>query len=1442
MAAARRSLAAALLGGALAAATVAAPAPAAAGPLENMVRGQLEGLLSTNGIEARIGNLDGLFGTVVIEDVVLTDEQGEFLRIPRGVLDWRPGALVRGRLRVEGLRLENPELLRLPITQPTPEEDPPQEGGGLDLGMLSRLSVEQMTVENLQLGEAVLGEAMRLTLTGLLLPTDGGGIRTDLTLDRLDGAGGKAQLAAALSPGQELELDLQAAEPAGGILARLLDLPGQPPVQVALEGAGPASSWQGELSAVAEGLAEVAGDVTLAYPEDGRWSVATDLLATTGAAAPDTWRELTRDGLTLQVAAASRDDGVVVDSLTAATDAYVVTASGLAMAPDGALAGEATLRTDDARALDALVALPFAAGSATVRLDGTLSQPQALVEATLTGVDTGQGLVDRLTTRLDLAAGGPLTDPASPLTARGAATLTGLPVVVPGDSAEVALDATLVRETGALDIRLLQIETPLLTAEAELAANITDLTAAGTITARAAEVAPLAELAGLPLAAGEGRLDVRLDSAGAGGAVAGRVDLTLTGLAWTDPLYAEALGERLAVAADLRRDDAGAIRVSDLSVQSAGVSGTGEAVVAAELDRLTADVTLDIPDLAIAAPTVRGPARVRLQAEGAPAAPDLTVTATSPALDAAGTPLRDVRLDLTARGLSGDGTAGTVSFAAIGPRGAPLRLRTPYEAPGFTRLRLPQVALQAAGLDLGGALDIGLDPLAVDGRLRGSVTDWGALSAVAGTALAGEGGAVDLRLTPAGGGQRAVAVITAEALRLPDSGAAAQAVRLEATLGALFTAPTVTAALRTGPGEAGGMAWTSAAADLSGTAERGDVTLEMAGATGMTAAARYDLPAQRLVLTDFAAVNEAQDLRLDLVQPATLSYGRGLGIADLRLTVNRQGRIDLDADLGPQRVAIELTVADLPLQLAQDVTAGPPVTGLLEARVSIAGPPSNPRGTVYAAVPDLDIPDAAVDDLALRLTGDLAGGRLEMQMGLEGVQADELTGTASIPVAFSAQGIPSIPETQPLQALVRWRGQVETLWQLVPLVGHRLYGTGAGVVGVEGTLADPQLTADVRISNGRYENLEYGTVLTDLTVEASRQPDGAVGVVLTARDGGDGTLRLDARTRLDEGGTLVIAANGDLRSATVVRRDDLVVALSGPLGFDGPLDGGGLTADLTVEYALLRLVNSLGGGVRTLPVVEVGGDPALLARRQAEEAAPPVFNVGLDIRVSAPNRLYVRGRGLDSEWAGTVRVSGTSQRPNVVGQIQVVRGRFDLVGNTFVFTEGLVELTGGGAVDPSFDITAENETRDGMTAVIHVSGTASRPELELTSRPPLPEDEVMARVLFGRSLSDLGPVEALQAANAVRVLTGLGGEGPGIMDVMRDTLGVDTIRLGGGADGPAVEIGKYITEDVYVGVEQGAGIDSGGVNVEVKLTPSIKLEGRTTGRGSDVGVNWERDY
>ena len=114
----------------------------------------------------------------------------------------------------------------------------------------------------------------------------------------------------------------------------------------------------------------------------------------------------------------------------------------------------------------------------------------------------------------------------------------------------------------------------------------------------------------------------------------------------------------------------------------------------------------------------------------------------------------------------------------------------------------------------------------------------------------------------------------------------------------------------------------------------------------------------------------------------------------------------------------------------------------------------------------------------------------------------------------------------------------------------------------------------------------------------------------------------------------------------------------------------------------------------------------------------------------------------------------------------------------------------------------------------------------------------------------LGIGEAVQLAQAAAVLSGSGG--PDLLGKLRnrfklDQLGISTSSAPG-AEGqptgsPAVTIGKRITEDVHVGVEQGAAPGSSSVNVEVDITPNVSVESEVGSAGrSGVGVRWKRDY
>ena len=86
------------------------------------------------------------------------------------------------------------------------------------------------------------------------------------------------------------------------------------------------------------------------------------------------------------------------------------------------------------------------------------------------------------------------------------------------------------------------------------------------------------------------------------------------------------------------------------------------------------------------------------------------------------------------------------------------------------------------------------------------------------------------------------------------------------------------------------------------------------------------------------------------------------------------------------------------------------------------------------------------------------------------------------------------------------------------------------------------------------------------------------------------------------------------------------------------------------------------------------------------------------------------------------------------------------------------------------------------------------------------------------------------------------------MEFARKTLGVDVLRLettrtSSGDEAAAVRAGKYVTDDVYVGVKQGATTESGTVGVEVEVTPNIVVESEVRRSGeSDTSVKFKLDY
>lgn len=356
-----------------------------------------------------------------------------------------------------------------------------------------------------------------------------------------------------------------------------------------------------------------------------------------------------------------------------------------------------------------------------------------------------------------------------------------------------------------------------------------------------------------------------------------------------------------------------------------------------------------------------------------------------------------------------------------------------------------------------------------------------------------------------------------------------------------------------------------------------------------------------------------------------------------------------------------------------------------------------------------------------------------------------------------------------------------------------------------------------------------------------------------------GQARIDARADVSSGGAvtadgtvgLIDPFRGDLAIdlSEIILSDPGFVesSLNGALTVRGPLAGGANVAgQIDLGQTEIRIPDAVGAtGADVTGLVHLN-EPAAVRRTRIragliktdEASAGASADYPLNVVISAPSRVFIRGRGLDAELGGRIRLTGTVQDVITQGRFELIRGRLDILGQRLTLSEASAQLLGD--FDPRIRAVATTQAADTSISII-VEGTASSPDVSFASSPTLPEDEILARLLVGRELSQISAFQALRIANAIRVLSGQAGEG--IVGRLREGFGLDDLDVTTTEDNTtAISAGRYLNENVYTGVT----VDSAGkseINLNLSVSPSVTLRGNVDSSGnSGVGIFFERDY
>lgn len=411
--------------------------------------------------------------------------------------------------------------------------------------------------------------------------------------------------------------------------------------------------------------------------------------------------------------------------------------------------------------------------------------------------------------------------------------------------------------------------------------------------------------------------------------------------------------------------------------------------------------------------------------------------------------------------------------------------------------------------------------------------------------------------------------------------------------------------------------------------------------------------------------------------------------------------------------------------------------------------------------------------------------------------------------------------------------------------GGQLSGTADLKARVTGSLASPQFAGTVSTRGSGYIDPALNLRLVDINGRASLAGNRINIDSLTAGLATGGSISVGGSVGLGGGNPADIAVR--LNSARYADGSMFVATVSGDLALKGRLDASPmLSGNVMIEKADITIPDSLGAAGTIIDAKHINASkPVLVTLKRAAVTAsgapmpqrrPSV--VQLDVTVSAPNQIFIRGRGLDAEVGGSVRLTGSVNDIRPVGGFQLNRGRLAILGQRVTFEAGSVTLVGD--LDPFLDFTARTEG-DGITVFVNVTGRVSDLDIGFSSNPVLPEDEVLSRLLFKRSMGELTPIQLAKLAGAAAELAG--GGGGSLVDSLRAKAGLDDLDVVTNEDGSlAVQAGAYLQDNIYLGVQAGADGNSR-VTVNLDVTDDIKAKVSTGTNGdSSFGVFYESDY
>jgi translocation and assembly module TamB len=502
---------------------------------------------------------------------------------------------------------------------------------------------------------------------------------------------------------------------------------------------------------------------------------------------------------------------------------------------------------------------------------------------------------------------------------------------------------------------------------------------------------------------------------------------------------------------------------------------------------------------------------------------------------------------------------------------------------------------------------------------------------------------------------------------------------------------------------------------------------------------------------------------------------------------------------------------------------------------------------VYREAGDLTIVGADLpQSLGLKTLdarADVNDGTLRVRLDIDGTRAGQarLDGNAQLQDGRLAGDSSFTLEGSANMGSLAW---------LAPLAGQpglEIDGTLKLAVNGSGTLAAPQLNGDISGDKLVVNWVDQGIKLRNGQLQARLTGD-QLQLQKLSFDGTQGNAQADGWIRYAANeATMQLKLSAD--KLELLSRPDRILVISGQSTLVRDAKRFQLDGKFRADRANIELA---GADTPTL-----SDDVVIIGKGKAPVKTAQGLPLNVDVEADLGDSFTLKGKGLEAQLAGALRIRIADRRPpRVNGSIRVVSGTYAAYGQKLAIDRGVINFTG--AYDnPGLNILAVRRRPEGealsetnVEAGVEVRGTALAPSAKLVSTPVVSDSDKLAWLVLGHGIDNTaGNDMALLSTAAGALFGGGGGQGK-----LASALGVDELGVGqatgatstaGAATGlqnTVVTVGKRISSRAYLSFEQGTGAATSLVKLKYKLNPRITLQFQTgTNNALDVLYTWAFD-